>query len=74
MSSESTIIRRWFDFEQMRKECLDLLKDVELSNFAIHYGARTEAEFRDKLKKLGTLLSKMEETIGPPEPPPTNVS
>jgi len=72
MSSEKpglSIIERWFEFERMRKKSLDLLKDIELSNFSLQYGARTESEFRSKLKDLASLVSKMEAILGPETQP-----
>ena len=70
MSKADNVFRRWFDFEQMRKKCCDLLKDIELSNFATQYGAaKTEAEFRGALENLATLISRMTELLGPPTEP-----
>jgi len=69
-----SVIGKWVEFEHMRKQALDLLRDMELSNFANQYGARNEPEFRDKLRKLATLLTKIEDLLGPPEPIPQQVT
>jgi hypothetical protein len=59
-------ITRWVEYEHMRKESEDLLRELEFTNFNSRYGIKTESEFRAKLQQIITLLAKIESLIGPP--------
>ena len=60
------LVGDWFEFEGFRKQMETTVHDLELSNFNLHYGVRTELEFREKLKLIRILLDKIENLIGPP--------
>jgi hypothetical protein len=57
----------------MRKEAENLIHELELSNFNLRYGIKTETEFRTKLRQIITLLDKIEKLIGPASKEPATL-
>jgi len=76
-SEDSAAIRgfvsSWVEYEQMRKQAEDLVRELELSHFNMQYGIKTESEFRTKLQQAITLLDKIEKLIGPPPKEPATL-
>ena len=70
MSSEDErgmkgLIGGWLEFETLRKEMESKIHDLELSNFNLTYGPKSEAEFREKLKQIRILHDRIEALLGP---------
>ena len=61
-----SLIRDWIEFEGLRKELEEHVKEIELSNFNLHYSSKSEAEFRGKLRRIRILLDRIERLLGPP--------
>ncbi|MGA8856729.1 MAG: hypothetical protein WB643_06125 [Candidatus Bathyarchaeia archaeon] len=66
-----SLIGSWLEFEALRKQMESKIHDLELSNFNLHYSVRSEAEFRQKLKEIRTLLEKIDGLIGAPSKEPS---
>jgi hypothetical protein len=68
------LIGAWLEFATLRKEMETRIHDLELTNFNLTYSARTEAEFRQKLKEIRSCLDKIDVLIGAPKEAPNNVA
>jgi len=65
-SKEFNIVGAWLEFEQHRKELERLVKELELSNFNLTFGSKTQAEFQMKLRQARILLDKVTDLINTP--------
>lgn len=63
--SSASPVASWLTFAHMLRDLQSAAKDLELSNFSLSYGAGTERQFRQKLREIETLVSKMTALIGP---------
>ena len=71
MSETRSIITDWLEFEHMRKDMETKIHELELSNFNLIYGSKSEREFRQKLMQVRVLLEKIEVLVGPAKPEPS---
>jgi len=69
-----TIIQIWYEFTTLRRDLEQKIKDLEVTSLSLQYGARTEAEFRQKLREAHVLVEKIERLLGPESKPPTGVT
>jgi predicted translin family RNA/ssDNA-binding protein len=60
-----SLLESWLEFEALRKDLERKIHDMELSNFNLTYGSKTEADFRQKLSEARALLDKIEHLVGP---------
>jgi exonuclease VII small subunit len=74
MSETKNMVASWLEFEHMRKDMETKVHELELSNFNLTYGSKTEADFRQKLREVRILLEKIEALLGPPKPEPSRIS
>jgi hypothetical protein len=58
-------VASWLAFAHMLRDLQSATKELELSNFSLSYGAGTEKEFRQKMREIESLVSKMVALIGP---------
>lgn len=49
----------------MLRDLQSTAKELELSSFSLTYGAGTEKVFRQKMREIETLVSKMVAIVGP---------
>lgn len=57
------VVGAWLRYEDLRKGLEKNVKELELSNFNLTFGAKTEAEFRERLRQARILLDKITELI-----------
>jgi exonuclease VII small subunit len=65
MSEAKGMVQTWLEFEALRKDLEKKVHEMELSNFNLTYGSKTEADFRQKLSEARALLDKVETLVGP---------
>jgi len=68
------LIGGWLEFETLRKQMETKIRELELSNFNLTYGSKSEVEFREKLKQIRILHDKIETLLGPPKETTTLVT
>jgi len=59
------LIEAWYNFTLLRKDLEAKVKDLEITSFSLQYGAKSEAEFRQKLREARILLERIEKLVGP---------
>jgi len=66
MSEEKpfNLIDAWYNFTLLRRDLEAKVKELEITSFSLQYGAKSEAEFRQKLREARILLEKIEELVG----------
>ena len=68
------IIGKWYEFAVLRRDLESKVKELEITSFNLQYGAKNEAEFRQRLKETRILLDKIEELIGPLTEAPASIT
>jgi hypothetical protein len=70
----STVVEAWLQYENMRKQLEEVVKELELSHFNLIFGSKTEVEFRAKIRQARILLEKIDALMGPERSEPAHIA
>lgn len=60
LTPTAKFVSAWLSFETMRRELEKNIHELELSNFNLNYGSKTEQDFKNRLKEARSLFDNIE--------------